>query len=226
VVKVLCDFDGTIAVEDVTDGILSRFAPPKWLEIEQAWRFGQIGSRDCMYEQVALVRAELSAIDDYLDSVDIDPHFCQFVEYCEAQDIELRVVSDGIDYAIRRILQRHGLGHLPVIANALEQIGPDRYRLRFPFAAADCSAESGTCKCGIAKSVRRTATSREMTILVGDGASDFCGASAVDLVFAKDKLLAHCRARGLPHVRFANFGDAQALLADIVSEPLVLKGTL
>ncbi len=225
-VQVLCDFDGTVAVEDVTDGILGRFASSEWQDIEQAWRRGEIGSCECMRAQVALIRAELATIDAYLDTVVIDPHFRDFVAYCEAQHIDLRIVSDGIDYAIRRVLGRHGLAHLPIVANALHPIDGDRYRLSFPFAANGCAAGAGTCKCGIAKSVGARDANREMTILIGDGASDFCAAGMVDLVFAKDKLLAHCRSNGLPHVRFADFKDAQDLLAEIGSEPLLMEGTL
>lgn len=226
VANVLCDFDGTVAVEDVTDGILSRFASSEWQDIERAWRNGEIGSRECMREQVALIRAEQSAIDSYLDTVAIDPYFPEFAAYCQAGDIGLFVVSDGIDYAIRRILARHGLGYLPVSANELHRIGADRYRLTSPCSAEDCSASAGTCKCAIARTVEREGERAGITLLIGDGASDFCAAGTVDLVFAKDRLLAHCRANGLAHVRFTDFKHARGLLAEMVSGPSLLEGTI
>jgi len=55
--RVLCDFDGTIALEDVTDSILERFALDGWQDVETEWKNGQIGSRECMAKQVALIRA-------------------------------------------------------------------------------------------------------------------------------------------------------------------------
>src|SRR4051812_17596784 len=45
---VLCDFDGTISLRDVTDSLLERFGRPGWRELEQAWERGEIGSRECM----------------------------------------------------------------------------------------------------------------------------------------------------------------------------------
>ena len=33
---ILCDFDGTVSVEDITDSLLERFARPGWQTIEQA----------------------------------------------------------------------------------------------------------------------------------------------------------------------------------------------
>src|SRR6185312_8913179 len=45
---VLCDFDGTIAVDDVTDSLLLRFGRPGWEMLEAAWRDGRIDARACM----------------------------------------------------------------------------------------------------------------------------------------------------------------------------------
>ena len=41
---ILCDFDGTIAVEDVIDSMLVRFGRPGWEALEDDWRAGRIGS--------------------------------------------------------------------------------------------------------------------------------------------------------------------------------------
>ena len=116
---ILCDFDGTVSVEDITDSLLERFARPGWQKIEQAWRRGEIGSHDCMAEQVALLDASREEIDAHLDSMMIDRAFAAFVAEVEAAGIELAVVSDGLDYAIRRILVSHGLG---VVRETCDQI--------------------------------------------------------------------------------------------------------
>lgn len=211
---ILCDFDGTIATEDVTDSLLERFADPEWRAIEAEWKAGRIGSRECMTRQIALIRATPEDIDRHLETIAIDRHFAGFVRLCRTHDIPLTVVSDGIDYAIRALLAREGLGDLAIVSNHLEQTSHDTYRLRFPFADEGCGAGSGTCKC----SVRALHTPPRRALLIGDGASDFCAASSVDLVFAKDSLLHHCRTSGAPHVSCANFAEAQSLLAALVEE--------
>ena len=33
----LLDFDGTITLEDTTDGLFDRFADPSWRELDAAW---------------------------------------------------------------------------------------------------------------------------------------------------------------------------------------------
>jgi len=209
---ILCDFDGTISTEDVTDSLLARFADPEWEAIEADWKAGRIGSRECMTRQVALIRATPEQLDRHLDGIEIDRHFAGFVRLARTYGMPLTVVSDGLDHAIRALLAREGLGDLPILANHLERIGADRYRLRSPHAAPACSAASGTCKCAVANAAET------QTLLIGDGASDFCAGAAVDLVFAKEALLDHCRARGLPHVACGNFAEAQTLLAALAEE--------
>ncbi len=214
--RVLCDFDGTIALEDVTDSILERFALDGWQDIEAQWKDGLIGSRECMARQVALIRATPVELDDHLDGVAIDPAFPDFVAACRADGVPLTVVSDGLDYAIRRVLGRHGIADLPILANRLEFSAPRQFRLAFPHANAACATASGTCKCKIAES--QTA-GRALSLLIGDGASDMCAAGSVDLVFAKDKLLAYCSDKGLPFVAFRDFRHASELLATLRDEP-------
>lgn len=216
---ILCDFDGTIAVEDVTDSVLSRFAPPGWEVIEADWLEGRIGSRECMRRQIEMIEATKEELDAHLDEIAIDPDFARFVTLAEESDIPVTVVSDGLDYAIRRILGRHGLDRLPIVANRLEQVGKDRYRLGFPYTDESCLKACGTCKCKVAG---EKATSRPMRLLVGDGTSDMCAAGAVDLVFAKDKLLDYCRAEGLPALAYRHFGEAKGLLSILISEPVRL----
>jgi 2-hydroxy-3-keto-5-methylthiopentenyl-1-phosphate phosphatase len=55
--RVLVDFDGTIASVDTTDLLLERFAAPDWRQIEDDWKAGHIGSRECLVRQIDLVQA-------------------------------------------------------------------------------------------------------------------------------------------------------------------------
>ena len=214
--RILCDFDGTISRKDVTDSVLERFALDGWEEIEAEWKAGRIGSRECMQRQVGLIRASQDALDRHLDEVEIDPGFPDFVALCREEGVPLTVVSDGLDYSIRRVLGRHGLGDLPVVANRLEVLEQGRYRLSFPYSNEACAKASGTCKCKIAE--QQTG----MTLMLGDGTSDMCVAGSVDLVFAKDSLLTHCRSQSLPFVAYHDFANATRLLETLLDEPVRL----
>src|SRR5438876_1154800 len=45
---IFLDFDGTITRRDAIDAILDAYADPQWLDIEDAWKSGRIGSRECL----------------------------------------------------------------------------------------------------------------------------------------------------------------------------------
>lgn len=215
--NILCDFDGTIAIEDATDSLLDRFAHPDWQMLERDWREGRIGSAQCMAGQVALLDASREEIDAHLTELRIDPAFPRFVDAAVAAGLNLRVVSDGLDYAIHSILRRYGLHGLPVQANKLVQTGARSWRLETPFADAHCRVLSGHCKC--AHAVRAHNTHRRV-LLIGDGASDFCAAGEADFVFAKHRLIEHCRHADIPHLSIVGFSDAIGLL------PALLAGKL
>lgn len=214
--NVICDFDGTIALEDVTDGLLDQFAAPAWRNIEAQWLAGEFGSRECMALQISLIEASCDEIDRYLDQVEIDPSFGTFVEECERREnVILNVVSDGIDYVVKRVLSNHAVTRIRVKANTWVALPNHRYRLEFPHAAIDCKVMAGTCKCAIAGSM---ASRRDFpTILIGDGLSDVCVATRADFVFAKDRLLAHCETNAIPHFPFNAFSDIEREFPRVLS---------
>ena len=207
--SVLCDFDGTIAQEDVTDSLLMRFGRPGWDVLEVDWREGRIGSRECMAGQIALLDCSRDELDEHVAGMSIDPDFGRFVAAVHRAGVTLTVVSDGLDHAIRSMLHRHGLDGLPIVAGRLVQVGPRRWALEFPFSSAACA--SGTCKCARARTPPVAAGTR--VLMVGDGASDFCVAGRADLTFARKRLLDHCLDHDLAHRAVANFRQALELWA-------------
>ena len=222
---VLVDFDGTIVPEDATNQLLETFAPASWLEIEEEWQSGRIGSRECMERQIDLVRARPEQLDAFLAAVKIDPDFADFVAVCKRNGARVTVVSDGLDRCVRTVLQAARLD-LPFFANRLEWLGGDRWRLAFPHAKDDCKALMGNCKCAVARGPVET-----VRIMIGDGRSDFCIAESAHFVLAKAKLLEHCRANDLPHMAFRSFAEAKRIIAQwfdeqarVIARPLAQAG--
>lgn len=210
--QLYCDFDGTISLEDVTDLVLEHLADAQWLELEAQWKAGEIGSRECMQRQIALIRASRRELDELLDQARIDPHFAEFAAFCERSGIDVTIVSDGVDYFIARMLARAGLQHLPIMANHLEMT-PQGYQLHAPFARQNCRSAAGVCKCEI---VSRGSQPR---IFVGDGRSDFCVSILPEIVFAKGKLAQHCASQAIPFIAYRQFDEVQTALARLIAVP-------
>lgn len=208
--NLVCDFDGTISVEDVTDALLERFGTEGWVALEELWRRGEISSRVCMQRQIAHLDVSREELDATIDGFRIDPAFPAFAQLVRARGWTLCVVSDGLDYAIRRILARHGLQDLPVYANHLVQTGERSWRLESPCADRQCAVDAGTCKCVRARNAQAAG---EYVVLVGDGASDFCVAGQADFVLAKHRLIEHCRTQGINHYPIVGFDDAIRMIS-------------
>lgn len=209
--KVVCDFDGTISTEDATDKILMLFAAPAWEVLEASLEAGELEAAECMRRQIELVDASLPELDAALDAIAFDPAFPAFCKFCDCKGIEISVVSDGVDYFIRRILRRAGLSRLKVYANRMIKKGERQFSLAHPHKLRDC--EAGTCKCA------RASNHSGRTVLIGDGRSDFCVSQKADIVFAKRRLLAYTKEQGIPAFEFATFADVQAVLQTLLAAP-------
>lgn len=210
--QIFCDFDGTISVVDTTDHVLGRLAAPQWQELEAEWLAGRIDAASCMRGQIALIAGDQTQLDAVLDEVQLDQGFADFATWCGRNAVPLLILSDGVDYFIERILTRHGLGHLPIVANRLAGAAGAR-RLAQPHGREGCAAGSGVCKCEAAALRSRTG---QQLIYIGDGRSDFCVSQRADILFAKVKLADYAEARGQGHHRFETFHDVQAVLAPLV----------
>lgn len=215
---VLCDFDNTISTSDVTDTLLQRFGMPGHEELENDWIAGKIGSKECMSGQIALLNASFDELNDCLKQITIDPYFPQFVKTLRLHNIDLHIVSDGLDYAIDAILQRYGLASIPIYANRLVQTGERSWKLEFPYESTNCKKKSGHCKC--LHTHQQPGNSRRM-IYVGDGASDYCVSHQTDWVLAKSNLIDYCRKNRLQHTPIQNFGEAEKRLPDLLPEIFV-----
>ena len=206
------DFDGTITRCDAVDAMLETYADPKWLTLEEEWRVGRIGSRDCLRAQMSLVRASRKQIDALLDEIGIDEGLVALLEMCAMQDISAHIISDGFDYCIRRILSGASkrvaalLRGGRVCAAHLESRG-HLWRTEFPFFHQTCGHGCATCKPAVMRLLNKT---NAPAIFVGDGLSDRYAVESADLVFAKDGLATHCAEQSIEHIPYQNLGEVAA----------------
>ncbi|MGH7597243.1 MAG: MtnX-like HAD-IB family phosphatase, partial [bacterium] len=198
---IFCDFDGTIAQNDVGDMLFQNFANgPECEKAVQRWIRGEISSRG-YYEVAALTTCmNRERLNDFCEAQPLASGFVEFAQFCQKQNWPSIVLSDGLDYYIQRILSRHGLD-LPVFANHLEFINPDRIAVSFPYFEHSCG------KCGNCKGyhIRRFARPGERIIYIGDGYSDRCGVQEAEIIFAKGDLAKWCEEKGMEYFRFEDF---------------------
>lgn len=215
---VFLDFDGTITRNDVVDSILKCYANPTWLAIEEEWKAGRIGSRECLRAQVELVRAKPQELDALLDTIEVDEGLPALLGTCARHGVATHVISDGFDNCIARILGRPSLAlkcylhRVQIFASHLEPCG-ESWHVEFPYFKALCAHGCATCKPAVMHLLN---PGRAPTIFVGDGLSDRYAALSADLVFGKN-LSEYCQERAIPYVTYTGLTDVAAQLDPLLS---------
>ena len=206
---IFLDFDGTISRRDAVDAILEAYADPKWLVYEKEWRAERIGSRDCLYAQMALVRATKAQLDALLDEIEVDEGFAMLLQLCASHQVPVHIISDGFDYCIDRILSRAG-NSLSCLMRSVRicasHLVPERHywRTEFPFFHQTCAHGCATCKPAVMRLLNQKGAP---AIFVGDGLSDRYAVESADLVYAKDKLAAYCLEHSIEHTAYSNLTE-------------------
>ncbi len=214
------DFDGTISKCDAIDLILERFADESWRIVEEQWKSGAIGSRECLREQVALINASESEINGLLDEIKLDEGFTKLIETCRRHKIETYIISDGFDYCIERILSGTKFAQkLPVYSSHLE-FTDGVWQTAFPHDGSFCEHDCATCKPQVMKNLN---PNNAPTIFIGDGLSDRYAARTASLVFAKKGLARYCAAENIEFAEYHNLGDVAGKLTEILSAKEVLS---
>lgn len=216
-IEIFTDFDGTVTKGDTVDLLLERLADPTWHDIEARWEAGEISGRECMRLQVPLIRGGWQAMLKVLETVEVDPTFKTFINWCRLRKLPVSIVSDGIDKVINHLLTREKIKINRVWANHLLEDqqcenGATNLSLAFP-KPHKVVCPSGLCKC----QVLDQAPSDSLKVIIGDGRSDFCWAQRADLVFAKDKLLKFCIEEGIRHVPYENFVQVRVHLDELIA---------
>lgn len=212
---IFCDFDETITRTNVTDAVLERFADPLWLEIQEDWLAGKLTARGVLENQMPLVAVTPQDLDDFVDSIEVDPFFAEFALSCTQKNDSLYILSDGFDYWIERILRRAlsayngAMKKIPVFGCSL-RMKENRLIISFPYFPQGCTHGCATCKPGLFDQLKASAGK---TVIIGDGVSDHLLAKSADLVLAKGGLREFCQREGIPSHAFNDFGDVMRIIS-------------
>jgi HAD superfamily phosphoserine phosphatase-like hydrolase len=205
---IFVDYDGTITDCDTFDVLVrSAGGDDAWGELERELAAGRISLREALRREAAMVRLSRPEALAFLESrARVDPTFPDFVKTAHARGAWVGVVSAGIRQVIGPALERAGVD-VPVFANDVD-FDPAGWRMTF--------IDDSLMGHDKAARVRAARDAGARTVYVGDGISDFEGALAADVRFAKkDRALErYCRERGVACTPFASFDEiSQALFS-------------
>lgn len=207
---IFSDFDGTISTRDVGNRLFHHFSEGRSEAIVEKWKTGEITARECLTREAELIRLNDKQLHDFLDGIALDPGFASFDRQCRANEIELHIISDGLDLYIEYLLNKHSFSHLPILAN-LGRLDGDRLLVDYPFEMGACGI-CGNCKGDRIREYVDRAADRPFIIYIGDGLSDRCAASAADSIFAKNDLADYCKNNNIPFNLYDTFDDINLAL--------------
>ena len=212
---VLTDFDDTAAEQNVAELLLTRFGDPSWQDVRARFRAGGLTLKD--YQEIAFrtVTADRKSMQRYVkQQANLRPHFAEMLAYCREHDIPVAVVSHGLDFYIRALLEAEGVAEVPVysVNTAFEEDGI-KFFYPFPYPGEE---HRGNSKGLI---VDRYHGQGRYVIYAGDGRSDLEPAERADMVFAHSVLAQECGKRSIAFHPFNDFGDVLAALRELGRQP-------
>jgi len=204
---ILVDYDGTIALTDVSDTIMAEHATDAGEQMAARYDAGLIGSRRFWDWQTTQIRADPAELLATAARQPHDPGFVPFVRRAQAAGIPVEVVSDGLGFFIAPAMERLGLPELPIVT-ARTTFAAGRATIAYPNGHPTCRV-CGTCK---RNRVRAHQAAGRAVIFIGDGESDRYAAGYADVVFAKRLLVPICLANGWPFEPWTEFAEIHAWL--------------
>jgi 2-hydroxy-3-keto-5-methylthiopentenyl-1-phosphate phosphatase len=209
--KIFSDFDGTITLYDTWIEMGDHFIKKKdeWAEVIKSFEDQKIGARECFLKECELVEDfDINAFNRIIDNQRLDPLFLDFMRFCGENMLPFVILSEGMDYYIKRILDNNNL-NIPFYSNKIvfsddmKTIG-----LEFPFSDSDC------VKCGTSKRniLMNSTADDDISVFIGDGFSDSCVVNYADIVFAKKSLASYCWKNNITYHEYQTFGDIKKKL--------------
>ncbi|HYB13657.1 MAG TPA: HAD-IB family phosphatase [Myxococcota bacterium] len=207
---VFCDFDGTFAVQDVGSTLAKRHAAERRPAQLARLARGEITAWEYNLEILDRLPLSQAATDDFLDTIELDPGAKALLALCHAHGLPFRILSDGFDYNLDRLQERHGV-RFAYDANRL-RFEHDTWRIEASLRNPNCACGTGNCKRARIEAYRAGHPGSRI-IHIGNGrVSDLCGALAADVVFAKGTLAEALAEREIPFERFETLHDVVARL--------------
>lgn len=214
---IFLDFDGTITTIDVGYTFFKVFAQGKAEDVVRQYRQGTITAVECLQGECDIYNeypAPAARVREFINSQKITDGFLEFVAYCKTNGYPLTIISAGFDFYIKPILEKCGTKDIEYLANATT-IKNGRIYPEFTHYVPESCFRCSNCKGLRIKELKKPG---EISIFIGDGHSDFHGARAADIVFAKSFLAEDLRVAKIDYYHFDTFHDILATLKKLIPQ--------
>ncbi len=203
--RIFLDFDGTLVESNVAVDLVERFAEDGVRvahETDIQLHQGEITLRQAWERQAALLPWDrVPAMTEFVvREIPLRVGAREMIDLLRAHSVPVVVLSGGLDFYIRAILDREGLEY-PFLSDTANRGPKGKLLVDHPHGHPTCR-QCGICK---AQAIGMPLPVADRTIFIGDGSTDRFAAEVADIVFARRRLLAYCRAHGIDCFEFEDF---------------------
>ncbi|MDZ4230504.1 MAG: MtnX-like HAD-IB family phosphatase [Dehalococcoidales bacterium] len=204
---VQCDFDGTVTEEDVSFMLLDTFAEGNWRERLKEYEAGRISVGRFNMEAFSMIKVGREALLEVVRrKTKVRPGFKEMVAYCRRRGIRFVIVSNGLDFYIKEIMDGLGLEDVEIFAARthfhpgsieVHYVGPEGNYLDDNFKGAYVNSFLGEGYC---------------VVYMGNGTSDILASKDCHHIFATSTLLSHCERTGRECTPFTDFAEVLSVI--------------
>jgi 2-hydroxy-3-keto-5-methylthiopentenyl-1-phosphate phosphatase len=211
---ILCDFDGTLSLDDVTNTLLDHFTGSDWREsVREGYRAKHYNHLAIMQGAYTYLKTPLPEVLDFCRTLRLRPNFDQLIGFCQHHNHFLAVVSGGLDLYIREFLPPG----IPFYSyrGSCDEAGQD-WRVDLPDWPDVNLAQGDDFKVRVLEELRRAHSADVPVVFIGDGRNDGPVSQHADQVFAVrgSYLARNLTGRGRPCTEFVDFAEIVAALED------------
>jgi 2-hydroxy-3-keto-5-methylthiopentenyl-1-phosphate phosphatase len=196
------DFDGTLTEEDVSFALLDAFAEGDWRQLYQRYRQSKMTVGDFNSKAFAMVKASRDELLKVArEQVKLREGLRNLVNFCQESGSRFLIVSNGLDFYIKEILEDVGLGNIEVYA-AHTEFSPEGLKVQY------IGPEGKVLKKGFKEAYTKLFLNQGYQVVcIGNGPSDYYPAALSQHVFARDGLADICKAKKLKCQPFEDLND-------------------
>lgn len=207
---VFLDFDGTITEIDVMIAIMKQFGPEEWIPLKEQMLSRQISVRKGVGAMFSLIpSSEKNRVISFVkNEIKIRDGFPEFLDFCQTEAIEYKVISGGLDFYVYPLIEKW-VPKDKILCNEVD-FTSSHFQVKWTYPCDSyCHLDCGFCKVSLVRTCDPAVYNR---VLIGDSLTDLGAARITETVIGRDYLLDQCRAEGIEVFSFKNFFDVKEVL--------------
>lgn len=203
------DFDGTVTEEDISFLLLDTYSGGNWHMYLDEYTSGDISVGRFNQSAFSMIKNDEKTLTNFVlnsPKTRIRPGLKDFIDYCKLKGLRVIVVSNGLTFYIKAILNKLGIDGLEI--HAAENIfSPSGMKVRY------LGPDGREVDAGFKESYTDMLLREGYEVIyVGNGTSDIYPSRKAEYIFATQDLLRRCQRENLKCYPFKDFRDIIATM--------------